>query len=277
MSLIRMTPTTSPTVILQWMLTTTDSTNAKIVMNYIHRSTLGLNLVDNLGLDSNCDGSDGVDWDGDQVPDLLSGGTDCDDTRADVYPGAEEIWYDGVNQGCNGINDFDQDQDNSEYPLDCNDTDPEVHPDQREIGANSVDDDCDLSVDEFSVAIDSFPMDGYAIIDIEGGDPAGYLFGAVFQEYLNVTFDMLPENCTTNLCHPLSEVGGVIYYDAFNVNGIDADSTSTVYGPDFTYVLRSNSTGGCITWTSSSYLDGLDYYLNLGCVEVQMPVTLHTP
>jgi len=37
---------------------------------------------------------------------------DCDDTRADSYPGAAgDLWYDGVDHDCAGNNDFDQDVD----------------------------------------------------------------------------------------------------------------------------------------------------------------------
>lgn len=30
----------------------------------------------------------------------IDDGIDCDDTRDDVYPGADEVWYDGVDQDC---------------------------------------------------------------------------------------------------------------------------------------------------------------------------------
>ncbi|MFT6146068.1 MAG: hypothetical protein ACJATT_004099 [Myxococcota bacterium] len=47
--------------------------------------------------DSNCDGSDDVDADGDLVPTLSPGGTDCDDANVQVFPGAVET--------CNGLDD----------------------------------------------------------------------------------------------------------------------------------------------------------------------------
>jgi len=37
--------------------------------------------------------------------------TDCDDDDASSYPGAEEIWYDGVDQDCAGDGDYDADGD----------------------------------------------------------------------------------------------------------------------------------------------------------------------
>ncbi|MFM1932097.1 MAG: hypothetical protein RL226_1400 [Bacteroidota bacterium] len=63
------------------------------------------------------------DADGDGISNL----TDCDDSNNQVYPGAFEIWYDGIDQNCDGANDFDQDGDGEmafDYGgSDCNDTD----------------------------------------------------------------------------------------------------------------------------------------------------------
>jgi MYXO-CTERM domain-containing protein len=50
---------------------------------------------------------------------------DCDDTDASVNPGAEEVWYDGVDQDCDG-NDDDQDGDGYSQADDCNDTDADI-------------------------------------------------------------------------------------------------------------------------------------------------------
>ncbi len=67
-----------------------------------------------------------TDNDGDTFTSL----SDCDDNDADVYPGAPEIWYDGVDQNCDGLNDFDQDGDGDPSAdfggTDCDDTDPNV-------------------------------------------------------------------------------------------------------------------------------------------------------
>ena len=52
--------------------------------------TVSPNMSDDVGdgVDQNCDGVDGVDEDGDGEPSVVSGGTDCDDTKS--YVGTQE-------------------------------------------------------------------------------------------------------------------------------------------------------------------------------------------
>ena len=72
--------------------------------------------------------------------------TDCDDRDDTVHPGAEEVWYDGVDQDCDG-NDTDQDGDGALAVEaggdDCLDTDPAAGPDGVEVWYDGVDQDCD--------------------------------------------------------------------------------------------------------------------------------------
>lgn len=50
---------------------------------------------------------------------------DCDDGDPTVHPGAEETWYDDIDQDCSGGSDFDQDGDGVELGAgDCDDQDP---------------------------------------------------------------------------------------------------------------------------------------------------------
>jgi len=57
---------------------------------------------------------------------------DCAPNSGLIHPGAEEIYYDGVDQDCDGASDFDADRDGydqGEVPgTDCDDQDPRVHP-----------------------------------------------------------------------------------------------------------------------------------------------------
>ncbi|MEZ4321111.1 MAG: MopE-related protein [Myxococcota bacterium] len=62
-----------------------------------------------------------VDTDFDGYPALY----DCDDSDSSIHPLGEEIWYDGIDQNCDGANDFDQDGDGWELGgNDCDDEDP---------------------------------------------------------------------------------------------------------------------------------------------------------
>ena len=82
------------------------------------------------------------DYDHDGVPALR----DCNDEDPDVYPGAREHWYDGVDQDCDGHDDRDADGDG--YPwepggtLDCDDGRADVNPGAAETWYDSVDQDC---------------------------------------------------------------------------------------------------------------------------------------
>jgi len=104
----------------------------------------------------------------------VSDTTDCDDTNPDIYPGAEEICGDGIDQDCNGkdkycpgadpdyYRDADGDgfgdPDNSlsfficppgyvEDDTDCDDDNAAIHPGAVEIIGDGLDNDCDGSVE----------------------------------------------------------------------------------------------------------------------------------
>ncbi|MDI7269462.1 MAG: putative metal-binding motif-containing protein [Myxococcota bacterium] len=49
-------------------------------------------------IDASC-----LDRDGDGFRDSACGGTDCDDTRGDVYPGAPEVCLDDIDNDCDGL------------------------------------------------------------------------------------------------------------------------------------------------------------------------------
>jgi len=72
------------------------------------------------GIDQNCDDKCDYDADGDEFADARQGqgndcgipATDCLDSNEDVYPEAPgEVYYDGIDQDCDGVNDYDPDGD----------------------------------------------------------------------------------------------------------------------------------------------------------------------
>jgi hypothetical protein len=78
------------------------------------------------------------------------GTEDCDDHDRSINPEAAEIWYDGVDQDCDGASDFDQDGDGWDAGEhggeDCDDLEPLVNPLAVEH-CNGRDDDCDGTID----------------------------------------------------------------------------------------------------------------------------------
>lgn len=55
------------------------------------------------GIDSDCDGADLCDGDGDGFDAVACGGTDCDDTRPRVHPGVPDLLDDGLDNDCDGF------------------------------------------------------------------------------------------------------------------------------------------------------------------------------
>jgi hypothetical protein len=53
------------------------------------------------GIDENCDGIDGVDADEDERASIASGGDDCDDSNANIYPGTIQR-FNGADTNCDG-------------------------------------------------------------------------------------------------------------------------------------------------------------------------------
>ncbi len=78
---------------------------------------------------------------------------DCNDNDASVYPGAEDVCGDGIDQDCKDGDlicvdpkDVDDDSDNyTENQGDCDDANAEINPDAEEICGDGIDQNCDGS------------------------------------------------------------------------------------------------------------------------------------
>ena len=151
---------------------------------------------DKVPLDEDCDDNDAsvgapvswyadVDGDGFGAGDEQSGcpddkpstntadnADDCDDSNPSAFPGAEERYYDGIDQDCAGedadgngsIDDFDQDADGYEQDVDCDDLDASLKPDPSidEVPYDGIDNDCDLTTGDGDADGDGYWSADYA-------------------------------------------------------------------------------------------------------------------
>lgn len=123
----------------------------------------------------------------------VTDGTDCDDTDMDIYPGADEICEDGIDQDCDGDDGdcpkywhADADKDGFGNPnvykyqaikplntvlddTDCDDTNPGIYPGAVEILNDGIDQDCDGNdlTGSLEGALISDPASGLAPLTVE--------------------------------------------------------------------------------------------------------------
>ena len=108
---------------------------------------------------------------------------DCNDSDPNINPAAVEEWYNGIDQNCDGLNDYDADGDGYVAPGyegaltdnnpdtvinqggDCNDEDSAVFPDAIEVWYDGVDQDCG-GENDYDADMDGFEVDN----DIHDGD-----------------------------------------------------------------------------------------------------------
>ncbi len=87
-----------------------------------------------------------VDADGDGHLRAEAGGDDCDDSDDEIYPGAEDAFYDGVDADCAGDDDYDGDGDGFQADAfggtDCNDAKDNIYPGAPDTWYDGVDSDC---------------------------------------------------------------------------------------------------------------------------------------
>jgi hypothetical protein len=90
-------------------------------------------------------GSDG-DRDG------FSSAVDCNDGAANIFPGAPEVFDNGVDENCDGRDNpnLDRDRDGFPQPADCDDGNAKIHPGALEVRGNRVDENCDRRATPFA-------------------------------------------------------------------------------------------------------------------------------
>ena len=90
----------------------------------------------------------GIDGDGDG----FSSAVDCNDGAASIFPGAAEMFDNGVDEDCDGRDNpnLDRDSDGFPRPADCDDGNAAIRPGALEIRGNAVDENCDQRAEPFA-------------------------------------------------------------------------------------------------------------------------------
>ena len=146
---------------------------------------------------TDCDDSDvslnTSDGDGDGYTSCES---DCNDTDNAINIDATEIWYDGVDQNCDGWSDYDQDGDGFDSidynGDDCDDEDDTINLDATEIWYDGVDQDCD-TLSDYDADYDGQDSESYGGEDCDDADPDTYA-GAPDTPYDGIITDCLNAN-----------------------------------------------------------------------------------
>jgi hypothetical protein len=84
--------------------------------------------------------------------DGFSSAVDCNDDVAGIFPGAPEVFDNGVDENCDGRDNpnLDRDADGFSQPADCNDANAAIRPNALEIRGNPFDENCDRRADPFA-------------------------------------------------------------------------------------------------------------------------------
>lgn len=168
-------------------LTLPEDSTAELVGSDIYPNAATDTFYD--GVDQDCDGKSDFDKDGDgYTPDdyastptlgiseeddpLLPGG-DCEDENASINSDQTEVWYNGVDQNCDGLNDYDKDEDgyvrDEHVGLitegiegsdllpggDCEEEDASINPGATDTFYDGIDQNCD-EADEYDQDGDGF-------------------------------------------------------------------------------------------------------------------------
>ncbi len=141
----------------------------------------------------------GEDADGDG----FMGTDDCDDADDAVHPGAEETWYDGVDQDCSGTSDYDADGDGDDALEhgggDCDDTDPATSSHAEENWYDGVDQDC-AGGSDYDQDGDGHDATGY------GGDDCDDTRSSTYPGHIEVLENGVDDDCDGSVDEALSSV-----------------------------------------------------------------------
>lgn len=180
------------------------------------------------GVDSDCDGADDFDVDGDGSPwpddclDQPDAAINAD--PADVFPGADDPPYDGIDANCVPDNEFDLDGDGfvsdetpnrfdtylayeatyglsfGSRPGDCDDTEPAVNPEGLERFGDGLDANCDDDADRSTFALSAIDVVGPEAVRLDA--TAGGFVVAVSAEQITLGAQATANAVATALLAP---------------------------------------------------------------------------
>ena len=211
------------------------------------------------GVDNDCDGEiDGAlatgargwaqDLDGDTFGDAsailmdcaapegyVQDTNDCDDSDPEINPLVEEIYYDGVDQDCDGASDYDADLDGEDAVEfggpDCDDAERLIHSAAEEIYYDGVDQNCD-GLSDYDA-----DQDGQDSSEFEGldCDDTNLLINTLATE---IYYDGVDQNCD-----------GLSDYDADQDGELSADHGG---------IDCDDADAGVLSTAAEIYYDGVD-------------------
>lgn len=113
---------------------------------------------------------------------------DCNNLDSSVYPGAEDVCTDGIDQDCSGSANRDCDGDGYEPPADCDDSDKDAYPGAPEKDYDNIDQDCD--------GTDNNDKDGDGFTSVRvGGLDCDDLDGTVHPGASEIAYDGIDQDC----------------------------------------------------------------------------------
>jgi hypothetical protein len=169
--------------------------------------------------------------------------SDCDDGNSGARPDAPEVWYDGVDQDCNGADD-DQDGDGFVLADDCDDTVASTHPGAEDAAYDGLDADC-VGDSDYDADRDGHDSESY------GGDDCDDADANVFPGAMDEPYDDVINDCEDADEYDLDGDGSDL--------GEDCDDANSAIGPDAAEIWYDGIDQDCDGNDTDQDADGVTY------------------